>query len=79
METLITLGVVTDLDLYRIAVYSSLQLLAYSIAIPFIIACVIDCRKLGRVALLAALSGLSLGIVLCIASFLTGPFLPGEW
>lgn len=74
---LITLGIVTGLDLYRIAVYSSLQLLAYSIAIPFIIACMIDCRKLGRVALLTALSGLSLGTVLYIASLLTGPFLPG--
>lgn len=74
---LITLGLVTGLDLYKITLLVSLQLIVFAIIIPFLMAYFIGGKRLSRFFDVILVSGLSLGLLTYLASIATGPYLVG--
>ena len=74
---IVTLSLVTGLDLHIVSTFASLQLIIYAIIIPFLIVRVSGVEKISKILDIILLSGLSLGFSVYLFTAAYGPYLTG--
>lgn len=74
---LLTLSLVSNLDFHELAIQASLQLIVFSIIIPFIIVKFANGESVLSIIDVAFLSGLTLGVMVYIVSAYISPYIPG--
>lgn len=74
---LITLSLVTGLNLHKLAVYASFQLMIFSVIIPFLIIKFVNKQDIWKIIDITLLSGLVLGVMVYLISVYISPYIPG--